>query len=140
MGIDLNGCGGYERFTFTGWGDVQLLALLHGWEPQGTYIEYEDSPVWQGYYYNANSGQTVRKDDAWNIAVALTRALDNLVATPEEANDVDLDSLGWPRVMDDPRPPDERMRRAFATWAEDFGRERIEEPILFCAAGAFRIS
>lgn len=115
--------------------------MLHGWEPQGTYIEYQDPPVWEGYYYNANCGQTVRKDDAWNIPVALTCALNSLVATPEEADEVDLDSFGWPRVMDEfPGPTDETMRRPFVTWAGELGRERIEDLILFFAAGAFRIS
>jgi hypothetical protein len=44
MGIDLTGLGGYERFGFRGWSDAQMLALLHGWEAEGTYIEWEDPP------------------------------------------------------------------------------------------------
>jgi hypothetical protein len=140
MGIDINGAGGYRSFSFRGWGDAQLLALLHGWEPQGTYIEWEDPPQHLGYYYNSTSGQSVRADDAWNMAMALTRALDTLVLTPEDARDVDLDSLSWPKVMADPPPEEEWQRRALVTFAGADGGEQIVSLIELCAAGGFCIS
>jgi hypothetical protein len=140
MGIDLTGAGGYQRFCFRAWADAQLLALLHGWAPQGTYIEWKDPPQWMGYHYNANSRQSVRDEDASNMAAALTRALENLVVTIEDAADVDLDGLDWPSVMDDQRPDQELQRRPFATYAGLAGRERVEALIDFCTAGGFRIS
>jgi hypothetical protein len=74
------------------------------------------------------------------MAVALTLALDNLVAAPKDAASVDLDDLAWPRVLDGPRPDDEVLRRPFVTWASEIGRQGIEDLIRLCAAGGFRIS
>jgi hypothetical protein len=93
-----------------------------------------------GDYYNANSGQSVRDEDARNMALALTRALGSLLTAPEEAADIDLDAFVWPRAMDDPRPDDGELRRPFVTWAGALGRERIQGLIAFCGAGGFRIS
>lgn len=140
MGIDLTGAEGIERFSFRAWADVQVLALLHGWEPEGTCIEWTDPPERLGYYYNANSGQTVRASDAAGIAAALRRALGSLVDTPDQALSMDCRQLAWPARPGYDRPDDETLRRPFVTFAGARGRERIAEVISFCAAGAFRIS
>lgn len=140
MGIDLTGKQLHERLSFRDWADAQLLALLHGWEPEGTYYELGDAPEWLGYYYNSNSGQTVTSGDARNMAAALTRALANLVERAEAASAVDLDRLSWPEVMDDPPPPEDQQRRPFETYCGAQGRRRIQDLIAFCHAGGFRIS
>jgi hypothetical protein len=140
MGINLTGAEDIERFSFSAWADVQVLALLHGWEPEGTYIEWTDPPERLGYYYNANSGQTVRASDAAGIAAALQKALVSLVDTPDQALAMDCRQLAWPARPGYGRPDDDTLRRPFLTFAGACGRERIEEVIAFCAAGGFRIS
>jgi hypothetical protein len=140
MGIDLCGAGGYQRFGRSDWSDAQCLALLHGWEPEGTYLDWVEPREWAGYYYNANSGQTVTAPDAANLAAALTRALDNLVETPEDADQTDLMKLPWPTDLVGEAPDEEQQRHAFRTYAGAYGRERLEELIEFCSAGSFRIT
>ena len=141
MGIDLNGAGGYRRASASEAGETRSCSrCFTAGNLKGTYIEWEDPPQHLGYYYNSNSGPSVRADDAWNMAMALTRALDTLVLTPEDARDVDLDSLSWPKVMADPPPEEEWQRRALVTFAGADGGEQIVSLIELCAAGGFCIS
>jgi len=36
MGMDLNGAGGYVRFSNIAWSKIRKLAYDYGWKPQGT--------------------------------------------------------------------------------------------------------
>lgn len=72
--------------TWRGWGDLYDVAILGGWEPQGTqYFGYYDmgnphenppDPDWGGHYFS-NDCQFVTAEDARNLADALDRVLLN---------------------------------------------------------------
>ena len=73
MGMDLEGAGGYFRWTNSGWDDVLNSAESNGWQPTGTGpprgILKAD---WPGNYYGTE-GQRVYARDAKRLAEALKR-------------------------------------------------------------------
>lgn len=91
MGYDLtNEQGNYYRFNISGWSPVLSLGRKYGWEPAGTVIYSTRSrrkigerpkakidKTWSGTYFS-NDGQTVTRQDALNLANALSNALDHL--------------------------------------------------------------
>jgi hypothetical protein len=138
MGISLIGRNDGERLSFSGWGSIQLLALLHGWVPEGTYYDHDGPTRWLGYYYNATSGQRVADQDARNMAQALRRAVASL-ANVDDPQTLELAAFTWPEVLDDPEPPED-WRDAFVTWGNERARQRLAEIAKFCDAGTFHIA
>ena len=80
MGMDLDGAGGYFRWTGTGWHDLLDRAEAAGWQPIGTGpprgILKAD---WVGAYHS-NDGQRFYARDANRLADALERCLGELSA------------------------------------------------------------
>ena len=80
MGMDLDGAGGYFRWTALGWRTLLDRAEAAGWQPVGTGpprgILKAD---WPGVYHS-NDGQRFYARDAKSLAAALERCLDDLPA------------------------------------------------------------
>jgi hypothetical protein len=76
VGMDLNGAGGYFRWTNSEWGDVLALGEAFGWVPMGfgppCGVLKAD---WQGGSYVGNDGQRFYARDARALADALERAV-----------------------------------------------------------------
>ena len=84
MGYDIYGAkGGSYRINGGGWRDLIKLALLFGWEGEGTTLDYdpydESIPVldWDGDYFSCD-GQFVSENDALNLARSLEAGLDDI--------------------------------------------------------------
>lgn len=79
MGMDLEGAGGYFRFTMSSWSRVGELAVMGGWQPtEGTcppsdWNKHQDGE-WDGSY-GSNDGARVSDEDAQRMADALERVL-----------------------------------------------------------------
>lgn len=76
MGMDLNGAGGYFRWSTSAWYDLLELAKEFGWVPIGTgpppgvlKADWRDGP------YDSNSGQRFYARDSREFADALDRAI-----------------------------------------------------------------
>lgn len=84
MGMDIEGAGGYFRWTSSGWREVLEMAESAGWEPTGTGPPRGVlKATWAGGYYS-NDGQRVYARDAKRLADTLERALAD---TPAEEGD-----------------------------------------------------
>ena len=81
MGMDLDGAGGYFRWTATTWDDVLELASEHGWKPMGTGPPKGTHKAdWPGYYFGrSRTGissvcreirYTGRMDHSWCLRAA----------------------------------------------------------------------
>lgn len=71
-----------RKFSRQTWAKALELARLHGWKPVGTrppamFKVHALNAEWDGTYLT-NDGQTVRADDAWSLADALERSLDDI--------------------------------------------------------------
>ena len=71
MGMDLDGAGGYFRWTSSGWSELLEEAEAAGWEPTGTGPPRGVlKAAWSGGYHS-NDGQRVYARDAKRLADAL---------------------------------------------------------------------
>ena len=75
MGMDLEGAGGYFRWTRTGWTDILTLAEQFEWEPTGTGPPKGTRRDEWTRDYSSSVGQLLYARDAKNLADALGRAL-----------------------------------------------------------------
>jgi len=115
MGMDLEGAGGYFRWTGEGWCNILGLAQRHGWvstgtgPPRGTL-----KSRWCGAY-DSNDGQLFYAHDARKLAAAL---------------EIALAGHGRRRL----RPP-----KKYSWFLSPIGRKAVREFIAFCRKGSFRI-
>lgn len=85
MGMDLDGAGGYFRWTGSGWHGVLQRAEAAGWQPIGTGPPKGVLKAdWSGTYYS-NDGQRFYARDAKGLADALERCLQELSAEEHKA-------------------------------------------------------
>jgi len=119
MGFDLEGKGGYYRWTDSSWVDVLELGQVYGWEPIGTGSP-EDEPAdeWEGGYCS-NDGQLFKARDAKALAAALESAL------------ADFPDFGWPAAA---QPSETR-----AWLSTGPGKTELEKFIEYLRAGSFRL-
>ena len=69
--MDLDGAGGYFRWTVSGWREVRERAQAAGWEPTGTGPPRGMLKAdWRGPYHS-NDGRRVYARDARQLADAL---------------------------------------------------------------------
>jgi hypothetical protein len=116
--MDLDGAGGYFRWTNLGWSGVLALAEHYGWEPTGTgpprgILKAE----WPGYYYS-NDGALFYARDAKALADSLDRALDLLPAR---------------------RPKALKHIEGYDYFVSQEGKRALREFITYCRAGSFRL-
>jgi hypothetical protein len=136
MGMDLSGAGGEFFWNFFSWPRLLQIAEEYGWEPAGTlppeYMEMPEEGQWSGDY-TSNDQQTVTAEDAWQLAEALERALDDI---PEEdvlapyrtetgmiqltPDTPEIDDLDW--------------------FCGPKHKDHIRKFLQFCRAGSFQIS
>jgi hypothetical protein len=109
--MDLDGAGGYFRWTLSGWDQVLGLAEGFGWEPGGTGPPRGvRKSEWGGGYYS-NNGQRFYAKDARRLADALERAL--------------------------AAPPEQRAR--WSDWLTAEQTAALRAFVEFCRAGSFRL-
>jgi len=167
MVMDIWGAGGELHFSSQGWAKLLELAHSHGWEPAGTleptwpYDEPppEDLKPWDGTYFS-NDYQKVTAEDASHLAEALEKALQEI---PEEdapgTLELTLDPseipghqqaiasslaitqslLGAEQFADAMIQIPGQELSPLAFWSGPEGRQRVEEFIALCKAGAFVI-
>jgi hypothetical protein len=140
MGVDLHGAGGYVLYPWYHWQQFLGMAYLFGWEGPGTLPpdlrDKNNEPIyppeilekWDGTYF-ANNYQRVSEEDAWNIAIALQRALRLNGVLDQEAMErkKSLDAEGC-----------KEWDIHLSKWCGK-GREMVEEFITYCLAGEFVI-
>jgi len=99
-----------RKFSRQSWAKTLELARLYGWRPRGTrlpsiYDFYKLDTEWNGSYLT-NDGQIVKAEDAFSIAAALEKSLNDI---PDENIKIDWTSRFW---LEDDYPewlsPDER--------------------------------
>jgi hypothetical protein len=118
MGMDLEGAGGYFRWTASGWASLLALAAHYGWEAVGTGPPRGVLKAdWPGVYHS-NDGARFYARDAAALANALERAL---LEMPAER----------PEAMDDVA--------AYEHLVSEAGRESLRNFIAYCRQGSFRI-
>jgi hypothetical protein len=71
-----------RTFSKQFWAKALELAILYGWQPKGTrapayFDSYEIDADWHGMYLT-NDGQTVKAEDAFLLAAALEKSLQNI--------------------------------------------------------------
>ncbi|HSL43485.1 MAG TPA: hypothetical protein VK897_08635 [Anaerolineales bacterium] len=106
-----------RKFSRQAWAKALELARLHGWKSMGTrppaiYNFRELNADWDGTYLT-NDGQTVRAEDAWSLAEALERSLDDI---PNTEPRIDWDSRFW-------------LRDELPEWLSPVERAMIEETL-----------
>lgn len=120
MGMDLEGTGGYFRWTYSGWSRVLELAVEYGWEPVGTGPPRGTlKRDWLGSY-DSNERQLLYARDAKNLADALEKALKDI---PER-------EVGKRKVN-----ANKTAREFFSGW----GQDSLTGFIVYCRKGSFRI-
>lgn len=136
MGYDIyNQQGDYFRASIFIWPQLLGIATKNGWEPAGTIMD--DNPEWNGSYA-MNSRQTIRAEDAANLAAALRRSLetDEGIAEAVESLEVPESQLSGPEM--------EAIERAFAgifkfTFSIADMRAKIAQAVEFFQRGAAQI-
>ena len=84
MGYDLTSeSGDTLRFNGAGWALLLNVAEAYGWQPLGSLPPTDCSGDWDGTY-DANEGQIVSREDAKNLADALTQAQNDPDRTARE--------------------------------------------------------
>jgi hypothetical protein len=118
MGFDLDGPGGYFRWTAAGWADLLKCAMEYGWEPTGTGPPRGVLKAdWPGAYHS-NDGHLVYARDARHLAAALEQAV---AAVPV-------------------RRAKSHKRASDANWlSTSEGKSAIRSFIVYCRHGSFRI-
>ena len=98
-----------RKFSRQFWSKALDLAELYGWQPIGTeppstHDFHELNAEWDGTYLT-NDGQTIRASDAYSLAAALEKALEDI---PDAKTEMDWNPKLW---MEDDFPewlsPDE---------------------------------
>ena len=107
----------YSKFSRQFWTKALELARLYGWQPKGTRLTPKcDFPTagvdWLGTYLT-NDGQRVTAEDAFSLAAALERSLDEI---PDISIEMDWDFSAW---LEDDLPE----------WLSPAERELMEEEI-----------
>jgi hypothetical protein len=87
-----------RKFSRQTWAKALELARLYGWKPMGThppalYHFHELNADWDGTYLT-NDGQRVSAEDAWFLAEALQRSLDDI---PDTNTHIDWNPRFWLR-------------------------------------------
>src|SRR5574342_43488 len=105
-----------RKFSRQSWAKLLELARLYGWRPMGTCppsnIDFHKlNADWHGAYLT-NDGQTVSREDAFSLAAALEKSLDDL---PNENLKIDWNPELWTDEDDLPE------------WLSPEERELIEE-------------
>ena len=118
MGKDLEGRGGYFRWTNSGWRNVLALAEHFGWCPSGTGPPRgirlaENTPNYYG-----NDGQRFYARDAANLADALEPAIKEMPPKKPKAL-TDVDEYEWISSSE--------------------GRKSLRRFVKYCREGSFRI-
>jgi hypothetical protein len=144
-----------RKFSRQFWAKALELARLYDWQPLGTCLMagadfHKSSPGWNGTYLT-NDGQTILAEDAYSLADALERSLDDI---PDDKIKLDWDYSAW---LEDDLPewlsPAERelveeeledgLLDIMGTHPLDFfaGREKyyLVQFIRFCRLGSFQI-
>ena len=85
-----------RKYSRQFWGKALNLARLYDWRPLGTRPPIIPGfrglqAVWMGTYLT-NDGQIVLREDAWSLAEALTRALDDI---PDIGMEMDWNPKLW---------------------------------------------
>jgi hypothetical protein len=85
-----------RTFSRQSWAKALELARLYGWQPRGTctprvYASYRLEAEWNGTYLT-NDGQIVLAEDAYFLAAALERALDDI---SDERPEMDWNVQSW---------------------------------------------
>lgn len=85
-----------RKFSRQFWAKALELAGLYGWRPMGTRPTpgvdfYKLGADWDGTYLT-NDGQIVKAEDAYSLAAALERSLDDI---PDADIEMDWDSELW---------------------------------------------
>ena len=130
-----------EKISFST-GDWTLylnLAMLYGWEPQGTMKPkgYGFFKKWNGNYDKVHEGQQVSNKDACNLAMAFETALSD-PEFPEKSSEL---SKGFAKSIKETieeatgHPYDLDYEISF-----NINVEYIKEFIVFCKLGAFTIN
>lgn len=145
-----------RTFSRQSWAKALELARSYGWRPMGTrppyaYDFYKLNTEWDGRYLT-NDGQIVRAEDAYSLAAALERSLNDI---PNTNIKIEWNPELW---MEDDLPewlsPDERaiieeglqdgLLDTMGTHPCEFfaGNEKqyLIEFIRFCRLGSFKIS
>jgi len=83
-----------RKFSRQSWAKALELARLYGWQPKGTHTPLEHdfrllNVDWNGTYLT-NDGQLVKAEDAFSLAFALERSLDQI---PDANGKMDWNSL-----------------------------------------------
>jgi hypothetical protein len=101
-----------RKFSRQSWVKGLELAMLYGWRPKGTRPpSHHDFHLlnadWQGIYLT-NDGQIVTREDAFSLAAALQKSLDDI---PNENIKIDWDPKLWTDEDDLPEwlSPDEKV-------------------------------
>ena len=84
--MDLDGAGGYFRWTNSGWSSILQEAEAAGWEPTGTGPPRGVRKADWHSSYGSNDGQRVYARDAKHLAEALERSIASNAA--DEATEV----------------------------------------------------
>jgi len=82
MGMDITSAfnNKFDRwYSAREWTFLLGIALAYGWKPSGT---VRDGDANWGGYYDSNDQQYVTPDDARNLSLALSRALDDHLSRP----------------------------------------------------------
>jgi hypothetical protein len=147
MGMDLEGPGGAFRWSVHGWRAVRQLAKDYGWEPEGTRPPEDWGGDWAGVY-DTNELQCVTDGDAARWADALEKALAEMprLGTCEEPGPVEMFSPGDAADLQDflgqlfSQESRRRQAQEFLTWFQTAdGRQKVQDFIRYCRAGAFVI-
>lgn len=133
MGMDLEGAGGYFRFSMSSWFKVGELAVMGGWQPtEGTrqpsdWHEHLDGK-WEGSY-GTNDGGRVSDEDARRMADALERMLPEV---PDQGT-LERGSMGG-------IPFDVAKHATVFDWfSGSESKDRLCEFIAYCRKGGFAI-
>jgi len=139
VGMDLNGAGGYFRWTNSEWGDVLALGKAFGWVPMGPGPPRGVLKAdWQGGSYFGNDGQRFYARDARALADALERA----VASISEGRSPVRTRVARATDYLEAKLMNKKVPRRGRVAVRKFGPEElslIREFTKFCRAGSFRI-
>ena len=98
-----------RTFSRQFWAKALELAQIYGWEPVGTRPPsridfYQLNAEWYGRYYT-NDGQSVKAEDAYALAAALQRSLNDI---PDTDAEVDWNAGLWEDDLPEWLSPEER--------------------------------
>lgn len=115
-----------QKFSKDSWTKLLSLALFYGWQPMGTRVPSMtevhgfESEYWDGTYMT-NAGQIVVTEDAFSLAIALEKSLDDIPDFNLDVYRIDLKTV-----------------TPFEFFAGD-GKQQLTDFIKFCRLGSFLI-